>query len=441
MTCASFARYIERARQRGELVVQPRMGFSDPTLMRRGLAATRLADAKTVGTLTLDSFTRVRDYASLRQALVRGEQLNGYPIVTHGPRVTWAVMAGIRSADFPVQVRHGSAVPGDIVDTLVRLGLDATEGGPVSYCLPYSRVPIAESVRAWALACRTLAELREIGVEPHLESFGGCMLGQLCPPSLLIAISVLECMFFQSHGLRSVSLSYAQQTNTDQDLEALAALRALATEFLPDTDRHIVLYTYMGVYPTTRDGSLALLRDSAQLAVRGGADRLIVKTAAEAARIPTIAENVEALELASAAARSVDPPKAAHLPPDTGIRAEARAIITAVLNLDSDLGTALRRGVEEGLLDVPYCLHPDNRGRTRGGLDADGRLYWSRIGALPLAEVTGAPATAREFTSAGLLKALTYVRDRYDNGRHLPGRIPVARRLPADGNILQEADR
>ena len=60
------------------------------------------------------------------------------------------------------------------------------------------------------------------------------MMGQLCPPSLLVAISVLEGLFFRQHGLRSISLSYAQQTSPAQDDEAVAALTSLADELLPD---------------------------------------------------------------------------------------------------------------------------------------------------------------------------------------------------------------
>ena len=36
------------------------------------------------------------------------------------------------------------------------------------------------------------------------------MLGQLCPPSQLVAISVLEALFFHRHGIRSVSVSAFQ---------------------------------------------------------------------------------------------------------------------------------------------------------------------------------------------------------------------------------------
>ena len=40
-------------------------------------------------------------------------------------------------------------------------GLDATEGGPVSYCLPYSRMPLEIATRNWARGCDLLAGLRE----------------------------------------------------------------------------------------------------------------------------------------------------------------------------------------------------------------------------------------------------------------------------------------
>src|SRR5439155_11754187 len=164
----------------------------------------------------------------------------------------------------------------------------------VSDGVPYSGVPLRVAARSWAGAGRLLADQRERDVVFHLESFGGCLLGQRCPPALLVAISVLECLFFVEHGLGSLSASYAQQTSLEQDTEALWALRRLCAEELSTVDFHVVLYTYMGLYPETERGGRALLADSVRLAVRTGTERLIVKTTAEAHRIPTIAENVEA---------------------------------------------------------------------------------------------------------------------------------------------------
>jgi methylaspartate mutase epsilon subunit len=415
MMPASFGAFIERTRQAGHLVVQPRMGMSSPLAMRGGLLATKRAAAASVGTITLDSYTRIGDDARARAAVAAGVDLNGYPITTYDAGTTRGVLDGVAGPDFPVQIRHGSPCPERIFGALIAAGLDATEGGPVSYCLPYSRMPLKDSVRNWTRACELLARLRETGAEPHLETFGGCMLGQLCPPSVLIAMSVLECMFFRQRGLRSVSLSYAQQTSPEQDLEAVCALRRLAGKWLSDVDWHVVIYAYMGVYPRTRAGANRLLGDATRLAVRTDAARLIVKTAVEAYWIPSIADNVEALELAAASAAAERRALVAVDVADTGLYAEAAALIEAVVDLSPNLGQALLGAFRLGYLDIPYCLHPDNAGQTRSCIDGDGRLQWCRIGSMPLRDLvlTGRSAEG-ELTAAGLLASLSFVERKYD---------------------------
>ncbi|MFH8727990.1 methylaspartate mutase [Streptomyces termitum] len=413
---ADLGEYVRR-HAAADLVVQPRMGMSDPEEMAAGVRAVAGARARTVATLTIDSYTRVGDESGARDALARQGRINGYPITVHGPERTAAVAAA--AGDRPVQVRHGSAAPGPIFRTLVRAGLSASEGGPVSYCLPYGRAPLAESVAHWRDATERLAgECDALGRRAHLETFGGCMLGQLCPPSLLLALSVLESLFFVRHGVRSVSLSYAQQTHPVQDLEALAALRRLADRHLPgEVDRHLVLYTYMGVFPETRDGAELLNEHSAELAARAGVERLIVKTPAEAHRLPTVPENVRALRRAAdaaARARTSSLLPRAHDTDHGAVLEEADALIGAVLDLSDDIGTGLLRAFERGLLDVPFCLHRDNRGATRTAVDPTGRLVWADPGALPLPRRTG-PSTPRRVRAAELLGMLRYTADRYDS--------------------------
>ncbi|MEV4949014.1 methylaspartate mutase [Streptomyces sp. NPDC053755] len=405
----AFASAVGRARQDGVLVVQPRMGMPTVQEMGQGLAAVRQARARVVGTITLDSYTRVGDHASARRALAGGADLNGFPIVAHGPAVTRELLRTYAppGEGFAVQVRHGSARPYDIIQTLLDAGLDATEGGPVSYCLPYSRTPLAESVDNWARSCDLLASRPG----SHLESFGGCMLGQLCPPSLLVALSVLECVFFRQRGLNSVSLSYAQQTSRAQDIEALHALRTLAGEHLDGIDWHVVLYSYMGVFPRTVEGALELLRDSARLAAVTGTERMIVKTPAEAHRIPTIADNITALQEAAHAAHTAPP--AGRPDGEYGVLAEARALVEAVLELHPDAGQALVKAFARGVLDVPYCLHADNAQRARSFIDARGSLQWLRAGAMPVtaARNAGGPSSLR---AEDLLHMLGHVQNTYD---------------------------
>ncbi|MFI0772826.1 methylaspartate mutase [Streptomyces sp. NPDC021218] len=422
-------------------MVQPRMGMSNPDEMRAGLLATKHSAATTVGTITLDSYTRLGRHADARSSLTDGIELNGYPIVAHDTQTTQSVLSGIRDKKFPVQVRHGSADPLAIFQSLIHAGLDATEGGPVSYCLPYSRLPLRQSIANWAECCELLATTTLPGTAPHLETFGGCLLGQLCPPSLLVAMSVLEALFFRQHGIRSISLSYAQQTSEEQDHEAIAALYRIADDLLPDIDQHIVLYTYMGLYPRTSQGASALLERAAALATCTRAARLIVKTTAEAHRVPTIDENVAALETAAAVAARECDRKAPPPVPDTGILAEALAIIDCVLELHDDIGVALSSAFACGRLDVPYCLHPDNTGRTRSVIDGDGRLQWSHAGAMPVRVPPGPSGTDR-MTSSHLLSALSYMARKFDHAAtagsadHPPTRSNMSASIGS--RILQE---
>ncbi|MGW6361314.1 methylaspartate mutase [Streptomyces sp. NPDC055092] len=403
-----FSRYVHEAHAQGRLVVQPRMGFADLATMREGLLGVRAADATATGTITLDSYTRVNDHDSARQALRTGAELNGFPLVAHGAGTTRALLDSVSGPDFPVQVRHGSALPYPLFEAMVEAGVDATEGGPVSYCLPYSRAPISQAVEAWARCCELIAEQPE---PMHLESFGGCMLGQLCPPSLLVALSVLEALFFREHGLSDISLSYAQQTHPGQDLEAIAALRRFAGERLGSATWHVVLYTFMGVFPRTPTGSFRILEESVRLAVRSSSERLIVKTPAEAHRIPTIAENVDALEFAASIARDEAARGGEIAATDSGIYEEARRLIDSTLELAPTVGEALIRAFERGFLDVPYCLHQDNANKSRAYVDAGGMLQWAESGRMPLNVVRG---TARPVSANGLLNMLGFNERRFD---------------------------
>lgn len=402
--------FVRNVARQGRLVVQPRMGFGSLGEMKLGLVSVMTLPFATVGTITLDSYTRQGDYRSALRSLETGAPLNGFPIMCHPISDVGRMLEGPRGEGFPIQVRHGTAEPQAIFRRLVALGLTNTEGGPVSYCLPYSRVALRDAVRAWKEGCGILAGESE---DSHVESFGGCLLGQLCPPSLRVAMSILEALFLRQQGIGSVSLSYAQGTSLAQDTGALLVMRGLASAYLFDLDWHTVLYTYMGVFPRSTDGARRLIRDSAMLARATGTERLIVKTASESRGIPSIADNLEALTLASEtvapASRRSDANVQAY---GEEIRHEAESMICAVLSLDRDIGRALVRAFGEGWLDIPYCMHADNRGTTSTRIDGQGALRWKCEGRLPFARTP--TQTVGRPSSAELLENLNYIREKYD---------------------------
>ena len=63
---------------------------------------------------------------------------------------------------------------------------------------------------------------------------------------------------------------------------------------------------------------------------------------------------------------------------------------------------------------MPFCLHPDNAGRTRGYLDRDGQVHWQRIGGLPIGDLVR-PRGTDGMGSAELLASLRYMQHRFDH--------------------------
>lgn len=433
-----FGQFIRAAARTGQLVVQPRMGFDLVHEMRGGLEAVKGAQALTIGTITLDSYTRVGDHESARRSMREGRRLNGYPIVAHGAAITRQMLDGLQGEGFPIQVRHGSAKPIDIFRALKDAGIDATEGGPVSYCMPYGRVPLADAVDAWARCCEMIAAPADAPEAIHLETFGGCLLGQMCPPSLLIAMSILEAIFFQQHGVHSISLSYAQQTSPIQDVAALRAMRRLAVELLPTADWHIVVYTYMGVFPRTGGGAQDLLAESARLCRLGGAARLIVKTVAEAHRIPSVSENIAALEHASRAWLDCPADGAACVDEllIEEIYQEAIRLVNGVRELREDMGAALLAAFKLGYLDIPYCLHSDNRGQARSYIDPSRQLQWHSVGRMPI-RLKPAPGHADQLTPYSFLEMLSTVERAFDQP-YLQGANDTAGALAPPRGLLGE---
>ncbi|MGB1015083.1 MAG: hypothetical protein ACPG4T_13190, partial [Nannocystaceae bacterium] len=219
-------------------------------------------------------------------------------------------------------------------------------------------------------------------------------------------------LFFSHHGITSISLSYAQGPNIDQDLGALTALKRLTEVYLPGTRSHSVVHTYMGGLPHTDSGLRRLIEDAATLATRAGAARLVVRP--RGAPQPSERDLLQALTWAQQAAQiphqrafpsqgtrrrssstnlrfsPTHPTSEATwgLSPRaeqyaTQIAREACSIIEATRSLHHNLDHALELAVTNGLIDLPGCLHPENRGLTAARLDRTGAIVWVETGRLP----------------------------------------------------------
>ncbi len=434
-TAGHFHFLIQQAAARRQLVIQPDVGFSSVDAMGSALACTAATKWPTVGTLHIDSLTRIGLLSWVERTLSAGGTLNGYPLVSVPPQHTQAMIAGVPA--LPIQVRHGSAHPEAIFSLMQAVGLTAADGGPLSHCLAHGRTQVRRSIGSWRLCVEQLATWRERGIDFHLESHGGCLGGLPCPPSLRVALSLLEAIFFMHHGIDSLSLSYAQGPNVDQDLGALTALRKLASIYIPTARYHTVVHTYMGPQPQTQSGLRRLIDDAAMLACRGGAARLVVRP--RGAPHPEQSDIEQALVWAMQAASTPErgrqrrressshPRLAPHTRPREAswglspraaafaetIAREACSIIEATRSLHHNIDHALELAVANGLIDIPGCLHPQNRGLTAMRLDRAGALQWVDTGRLPFpADLKVHAHTRPSATTTG--RIATEVPTRYD---------------------------
>ncbi|MGC5566285.1 methylaspartate mutase [Streptomyces sp. FR-108] len=385
------AQVLAAARDRGRVAVQPRCGVAEHDRMRALLRSLEAEAAPDVLTLTIDSHTRLRRFEEARRLLAtRPQELNGYPLVAHGWRRARDLNEAVAA---PLEVRHGSPEPQRLFDVAVAGGITSFEGGGISYNLPYSKeVPLAVSLAAWDRVDRRCGELAELGLVVDRELFG-TLTAVLVPPSISLAVSVLEAVLAARAGVRCLSVAYPQGGHLEQDVAALTAVPVLAERYLPPgVAVHPVLHEFMGVFPRARRHAEDLILYGALVARLGGASKIITKTHQEAAGIPDVRANIEGVRLADRA----NSPLLDFLSVDEGrVREERRWILAEVAEIvgpvlegraagPGALAGAIVEAFADGTLDIPFSASRFARSQIVPRRDPEGAIRYLRAGALPL---------------------------------------------------------
>ena len=175
----------------------------------------------------------------------------------------------------------------------------------------------------------------------------------------------------------------------------------------------------MGAFPPEPDRATALIVLSAMNAELCGADKVVVKTRDEARGIPSIESNADAVSLVryvlshtGADARATESAQAVE--EEVGrIRSEVDAVMTAVFALpQSSFLSSVSSAYETGILDVPFAPHEGNANLLQTRRGADGGIYITDPGRVPLPP--GCVAREMEFAATrreggeepGLFRAL-----------------------------------
>ncbi len=179
----------------------------------------------------------------------------------------------------------------------------AFEGGSICYNIPYYRdYPIDRSIVAWQYVDRLVGRyFEEFGIVIHREFFG-VLTGTLVPPCIAIATGILEGLLAAAQGVRAVAIGFAETGCRAQDIATLRSIPKLAKRYFDAFGfgtMHVgaVFNQYMAAFPLMNSKARELIVGSATTAKLGGATRILTKTAVEAVKIPSLADNMEGIAL------------------------------------------------------------------------------------------------------------------------------------------------
>ncbi len=330
---------------------------------------------------TIDSYTRDNEYGKAQTGLEKAREtgeatLNGFPAVNHGVEGCRKL---IEAVDAPIEVRHGTPDARLLAAITFAGGFQSYEGGPISYNIPYTKEHgLEETMKHWQFVDRLAGAYTERGVRINREPFGP-LTGTLVPPSIAIAIGIVECQLAATQGVRSVTPGYGQVGNVVQDVAALRALRKLANEYLPDEVRvTTVFHEWMGGFPPDEARANGVISLGGMTAAIARPDKVITKSPQEFQGVPTKEANAGGLRttrqvIDMAIEQDIDIDGVDE--EQALIERETRCIMDTILRHgDGDVARGTIRAFESGALDVPFAPSDSAAGAVLPVRDDDGRV-------------------------------------------------------------------
>lgn len=318
------------------------------------------------------------------------------PSVMDKQILTWlqaeplSVLRSLLPKHLDVVGRWGIQLQGDLPEVQAELfaaaGVFTWQGGPLEeYFAAGQTRTLSDYLGKYAYIDKLAHVYSRAGIQVCRE-VRGLRTPTLVPPSLLVALILLEARLVNNHGVKTVGVAYTPSGHLLQDVAALGALAALTSEF----PWEVICLPWTG-------GSLLGSRNSSTVAAWTAiTSALGFGRRSEVAVVdrdqPLKPEQVCCLlDLAQGLMDlSTDQRKAivaAARWEEEQIKKEAQAIIDRVLELgQGEVAPGLERALAEGSLDIPLAPGGICRGQVLSARDATGAVRFLDCGALPLAQ-------------------------------------------------------
>jgi len=377
---------------KNKMLVQPRGGF--PTYKKQFALNEFFVEANVdVLPLTIDSNTRLNDYATAKKMLRLSEEseqdmLNGYPLVNHGYRTTRKMITHFNK---PVSLRHGTPDARLLIETAIASGIFEIEGGPITYLLPYSKnFPLDKAFLYWKYVERVCANYSQLNEPINRESFGP-LTATLVPPAITIVIQLLEMLLSLEEGVKSFSVSFSQTGSMNQDIVMGAVIKKMAKHYAEeincgDATINLVYHQWMGAFPTNKDFAEQLINMSTVIASMVGANKIITKTREEASGIPTKEANAKTVANTQYTLGILNGlPNIVDAEEEEIMTLEVKTIMEAVFNDSADtLWRKVFNSIKNGTIDVPFSPHIINHNEMITIRDAKKNIRIIKRGNVPI---------------------------------------------------------
>ncbi len=385
-----------RFKHSNKMLVQPRGGF--PTYEKVFKLYEEFKDANVdILPLTIDSNTRLNDYASAKKMLRLSEEndvdmLNGYPLVNHGYRSTRKMITHFNT---PVSLRHGTPDARLLTEIALASGIFEIEGGPITYLLPYSKnFPLDKAFIYWKYVEKVCAKYSSLNEPINRESFGP-LSATMQPPVIVLVIQILEMLLSLEEGVKSFSVSFSQTGSFLQDIISANVLKKLARRYANefgynDAAIHLVYHQWMGAFPRDKEHSESLITTSTVIAALVGADKIITKTKEEAFGIPTKEANASAVsnvQYTLGILRGL--PYISDEAEEANLTQAVDEILSAIFNNSADtLWRKVFNAIKKGYIEIPFSPHIINNNKVITVRDKGGNIRLYDKGDLPLSDKT-----------------------------------------------------
>ena len=393
----NFSQKLLDAKRDGRTLVQPRAGV--PVVEEHIKLMQYLQDHGEADLLpsTIDSYTRQNRYEEAENGIAESirlgrAMLNGFPAVNHGVAKCRQV---IESVNVPMQVRHGTPDARLLTEITYAGGFTSYEGGGISYNLPYCKnIPMERTIRDWQYVDRLTGLYEEMGISINREPYGP-LTGTLVPPCISHSAAIIEALLAAEQGVKNITVGYGQCGNLVQDIAAIHTLQDLTDEYLQkygyrDVKVTTVLHQWMGGFPADEAKAFGVISSGSLTAALAKATKVIVKTPHEAVGIPTMEANAEGLRCTKQVVNMMADQTFYdnHLEEEKEIiRAETRCIVDKCFELgNGDIAVGVCRGVEAGVLDIPFAPCRANAGVMLPCRDNNGAVRILNVGNLPFTQ-------------------------------------------------------